>query len=326
MRFGILVLNLNGSRWLPDLFDDLRADGYIDKKVYLVDNGSTDGSQALTRDRYPEVTVLQMPRNMGFSMAYNVAVEAAFTEGCDWVVWQNTDTRVLPRWLDRMAAAAASDARIGVMGPVFRDWSSDAPSHFMRARHPDLVSSMEDASRAPVDTDWVEGSACAVRRECFESIGPLEPDLFMYWEETDFCRRARYQGWRVVIVPGSVARHFGGGTSALGNILAVNLNARKTRNYYVYTLCDPHRSIARNALAAGHLFLVHIKAACATSTPLVAIWQDIKAFVWFLGGVPWWYAKWSRDRRCGRPARFSAGHCVSVADLLQGNSSCRHTV
>ena len=67
--FGILVLNLNGSRWLPDLFTDLRADGYANKRVYLVDNSSSDGSQAMTRKCFPEVVVLQMPVNLGYCMA-----------------------------------------------------------------------------------------------------------------------------------------------------------------------------------------------------------------------------------------------------------------
>ncbi|MFM9118632.1 MAG: hypothetical protein ACKOU6_20975 [Planctomycetota bacterium] len=117
-----------------------------------------------------------MPRNMGYCMAYNLATRIAFDDGCDWAVWQNNDTLVEPGWLDSMAAAAATDSRIGVMGPVFRDWSTNVPNYFMQARHPEIVPFMEDASRPPVDCDWVEGSACAVKRECFEAIGPLEPD------------------------------------------------------------------------------------------------------------------------------------------------------
>lgn len=309
-----MILNLNGACWLPALFDDLRADGYADKRIYLVDNGSTDGSQTLTHDRYPEVVLLQMPRNMGYCMSYNAAVEAAFADGCDWVVWQNNDTRVLPGWLDAMAAAAEGDSRIGVMGPVFRDWSSDAPNFLMTARHSDVIPFMEDANHAPVDTDWVEGSACAVKRECLQSVGPLEPDLFIYWEETDFCRRARYQGWRVVLVPGSVCRHFGGGTAG-GAFPAANLNSLKTRNYYVYTLCDPERSLAQTSIDVTHLFLVTLKAACRSETPLAAIWQNLKTFAWFLNGLPRWCAKRARDRRRQPPPRFTAGQRITLSDL-----------
>jgi GT2 family glycosyltransferase len=129
-----MILNLNGSRWLTGLYDSLRADGYENKRVYLVDNGSVDGSQQFTRDRYPEVSVIQMPRNLGYSMAYNAAAATAFADGCNWIVWQNNDTLVLPGWLDRFATAAA-DPRIGVMGAVFRDWDADGPNLFMQRRH-----------------------------------------------------------------------------------------------------------------------------------------------------------------------------------------------
>lgn len=319
-RFGVMILNMNGARWLPALYEDLRTDGYADKRIYLVDNGSTDGSQALTRDRYPEVTVLQMPRNMGYSMAYNAAAEAAVADGCDWLIWQNNDTRVLPGWLDRFAAVGSSDPRIGVMGPVFREWSSDGPNFLMRARHPDVVPFMDDTTRAPVDTDWVEGSALAVRRECLDAVGPLDPSLFMYWEEADFCRRARYQGWRVVLVPGAIVRHFGGGTSGEATA-AANCNSLKSRNYFVYTFCDPTRSLFHNAWAAVHLFLVNTKAAFRAAQPVLALWFNVRVFAWFLAGMPSWCAKWARDRKRGRPPRFSQGHEISLRQMLAANGS-----
>lgn len=314
--FAVLILNYNGSKWLPGLYDSLRADGYASKRVYLVDNGSADGSQLVTRERYPEVTVLQMPHNMGYCMAYNLATRIAFEDGCDWAIWQNNDTLVEPGWLDRMADAAAGDSRIGIMGPVFRDWFTNAPNYFMQARHPEIVPFMEDSSRPPVDCDWVEGSACAVKRECFEDVGPLEPDLFIYWEETDFCRRAIYRGWRVVIVPGSIARHYGGGDTSSGAVPAVNFNALKTHNNYVYVFCDPNLSFARNLFNALYLYLVHLKAALRSKNPITHGWQATQVFGSFLSRLPKWRAKWARDRRGDHPPAFQKGFELTINDLV----------
>lgn len=314
--FGILILNMNGLRWLPGLYDSLRADGYSEKRVYLVDNGSTDGSQQLTRQRYPEVKVLQMPSNMGYCMAYNLATQIAFEDGCEWAILQNNDTLVAPGWLDCMAAAATGDSGIGVMGPVFRDWSSDGPNYFMQARHPNVVPFMEDGSRSPVDCDWVEGSAFAVKRECFDDVGPLEPDLFIYWEETDFCRRAIYRGWRVVIVPGAVARHYGGGDTSSGAVPSVNFNALKTHNNYVYVLCDPNTSFARNLFNVFYLYLVVMKSALRSQSPLSQAWRMTKVFGSFLAGLPKWRAKWTRDQLGEHPPRFQKGREITVRDLV----------
>lgn len=322
-KFGVLVLNLNGREWLSALFKDLRDDGYTNKRVYLVDNGSSDGSQSMTEESFPEVIVLQMPVNMGYSMAYNVATQAALSDGCDWIVWQNNDTRVTRGWLDRLAAVAASDSRIGVMGPVFRDWSTDAPNVFMKARHGNVVPYMEDACHEPVDTDWVEGSACAVRRECFEAVGFLEPGLFIYWEEADFCRRATYHGWRVVIVPGAFVRHFGGGDTASGRVPGLDFNGLRSRNQYVFTLCDPNRSILWNALAACHLFAVNVKGVLSLGHGLGDAWSHVRVFAWFLGGLPMWVQKWWRDRHRLKPPRLTRQQAKSLADCPAGGGGWR---
>lgn len=306
-RFAVMILNLNGSRWLSGIYDSLRMDGYVNKRVYLVDNGSTDGSQEFTRDRYPEVSILQMPRNLGYSMAYNAAAATAFADGCDWIVWQNNDTLVVPGWLDRFAAAAV-DPQIGVMGAVFRNWHGDGPNDFMQSRHPDVVPFMEDLTRPPIDCDWVEGSACAVRRACIEDVGPLEASFFMFWEEADFCRRARHQGWRVVLVPGAVVRHYGGGTAADTNRLGP-LARRKTRNQYVYTFCAPDRALLRNVIASIQLVLVNTKAALQSPAPVAMLWHQARSFAWFLAGLPWWIAKWLRNRKAAPRQRFRS--CVA---------------
>ena len=313
--FGVLILNYNGRRWLAGLYDSLREDGYENKRVYLVDNGSSDGSQELTQEHYPEVAILQMPKNMGYSMAYNLATDAAFDQGCDWVVWQNNDTLVLPGWLERMAEAAASDPRIGVMGPVFRGWQSDGPNDFMQRRHADVVPFMEDVTHAPVDFDWVEGSAFAVKRACKEAVGPLDPALFMYWEEVDFCRRALRKNWRVVVVPGSVVRHFGGGTSR-----NVRFNTLKTRNEYVHTLCDPNGSFVGNAFRATRTFLVHLKSAQRSKERMSRSWEFAKVFLGVVSGVPQWHAKWMRDRRGEHPPALQEGWEFRLASMDQPES------
>lgn len=295
--FGILILNCNGLKWLEVLYESLREDGYVNKRVYLVDNQSTDGSQAFTRENYPEVIILQMPENLGYSMAYNLCMEIAFNDGCDWVSWQNNDTIVEQGWLDRLAEESLADTTIGVMGPVFRDWENSGPSPYMKKRYPNVVEFWSDPAHAPVDVDWVEGSALFVSRACMEAVGPLEAALFIYWEETDFCRRARYHGWRVVLVPGAIAKHYGGGDTGGGAISAINFNTLKTHNYFVYKYCDPNRPRWRNFFACLQLLSVLGKEGLRGETPVQSSRILLGVFVKFLRGLPKWSRKWVRDRR-----------------------------
>lgn len=254
MRVGIQVLNYNGMRWLPGVLASLAEHCTGDHIVYVVDNGSTDGSLEYVRTQHPGVHVVRLDRNLGYGGAYTRAMPLAFADGCDWVCLQNSDTLVTPGWLDPLRAAAAADSRIGIMGPVFWRWTADQPNYYMEGRCRDIIPFMHDATHRPVDFDWIEGSSFFIRRECHAELGGFDPLYFMYWEDADYCRRARLHGWRVVIVPGAICRHYArGSTSQSGR--GVDL----FRSHLLYTLSDPGRGRMRNAIAAVRLAGTYIK-------------------------------------------------------------------
>ena len=85
LKIGILVLNRNGVKWIPSILDSLMNDCYQNKQIFLVDNASNDGSVEMTREKYPNVTVIRMPTNLGYCMAYNLAMPYAFEDGFDRV-------------------------------------------------------------------------------------------------------------------------------------------------------------------------------------------------------------------------------------------------
>jgi hypothetical protein len=253
MKLGILILNYNGMRWMPALLKSLRQEALEGQRIYVVDNASSDESLDYVTVEYPEIAIIRHSENLGYAEAYNRAIPQAFADGCDWVCLQNTDTIAQPNWLDPIAAAG-TDPSIGVMGPVFTEWESDAPNYYMNGRCRDVIPYMKDSTRLPTDRDWVEGSSLFLRRECFEQIGGLNPLYFMYWEEADLCRRARHQRWRVVIVPGSICKHHAKGSATHSGPGFLQL-----RNHFIYQLTDPFNSFARNMLAAGRLGITYLK-------------------------------------------------------------------
>lgn len=253
MKPGIQILNYNGMKWLPGLLNSLKRVCWPGQIIYVVDNASTDESLNWLKQHHPDVRIIKHSRNLGYAEAYNRSVPTAFADGCDWVCLLNTDTLVASNWLEALSEAAA-DPSIGIMGPVFTKWDSEEPNYYMTGRCPDVIPYMFDAAHPPVDRDWVEGSALFVRRECYEQVGGMNSLYFMYWEEADMCRRARRQGWRVSVVPGSVCRHFAGG-SGDGN----GPGFLQLRNHFIYRLTDPFQSFARNMLSAVRLSLTYCK-------------------------------------------------------------------
>jgi GT2 family glycosyltransferase len=254
MKIGIQVLNYNGMRWLPGVLGSLAQHCTGDHVVYVVDNASTDDSVDYIRADHPGVRIVALDRNMGYGGAYTRAMPLAFADGCDWVCLQNSDTLVTPGWLEPLRAAAVADPQIGIMGPVFWGWDAEEPNYYMEGRCADLIPFMDDPTAAPVDRDWIEGSSFFIRRECHASLGGFDPLYFMYWEDAEYCRRAHLHGWRVVIVPGAICRHY-----ARGSTQEAGRSVDLFRSHLLYTLSDPSHGPLRNTAAAMRLAATYVK-------------------------------------------------------------------
>jgi len=272
MRCGIQILNYNGRRWLPGLLDSLREHSGADVRVYVVDNGSTDDSLDYVVRHHPDVTVIRLDRNVGYGAAYTRSMPRAFADGCDWVCLQNSDTLVTRGWLEPMRRAAAADPRIGIMGPVFWAWDADEPNSYMQGRCRDVIPFMADSGHAPVDRDWIEGSSFFVRRECHEQLGGFDPLYFMYWEDAEYCRRARLRGWRVVVVPGSICRHF-----AAGSATVRGRSFPLLRNHLLYVLSDPEHGFVANCLRTVRLWATYVKQTTWHSPNVVEFGRVVRA-------------------------------------------------
>lgn len=315
---GILILNHNGKDWLSPLYNSLRINGYPNTRIYLVDNASDDGSIEVTLEKYPEVTILRMPQNLGYCMAYNLAMPYAFADGCDWVIWANNDVRLEPGCLNELARVAESDSKIGVLGPAFLAWDSDVPNYYMLGNHPYAIPAMETQSREPIDVEWVEGSFLMVSRHCAEAVGPLDPYLLFYWEEADFCRRARHQGWQVVLVPSALARHYGKGSTG-GKQNLTSTNQLQSRNYYVYKLANPYQRFSVNFIAAFYLLLIYVKQYFVVE-PSSAVFH-LKIFLDVLREIPLIYKKWKRDRRGGHPPMSNGEISLQDVGIISGKAT-----
>jgi GT2 family glycosyltransferase len=315
---GILILNHNGKEWLPPLYESLRDNGYPKSRIYLVDNSSEDGSVESTLEHYPEVNVVSTAENLGYCMAYNLAMPQAFADGCEWVIWANNDIRLEADCLKELARAAQSDSQIGVLGPAFLTWEGDDPSDYMVGNHPYAIPAMKAKSCQPIGVEWVEGSFMMVSRRCVETVGPLDPYLYFYWEEADFCRRARYRGFRVVLVPNAVGRHYAGGWLAGNPHHNHMVNVLQARNYYIYQLANPFQSFLLNLVDAFHLLLVNLR---NSRPPAVSRWKfQGRVFAGVLRDIRTIHRKWMRDRRGEHPRFVRDGFSCSSVQVIRSSS------
>ena len=108
-RIAVVVLNYNGLRWLPNCLSSVARTDYPNLDVYLVDNGSVDGSVDYVQKNFPWVKIIRHAKNLGFAGGYNRVIERI---EADYVLLLNSDTVVLnPSWVERLLDVARKDSK-----------------------------------------------------------------------------------------------------------------------------------------------------------------------------------------------------------------------
>jgi len=212
---GIVVLNWNRPDHTIACLTSLRELDYPSCEVVVIDNGSADGSPTAVRRLFPGVAVVENGCNLGFAAGSNVGIAYLVRRGVDYVLLLNDDAEVATDLLGVLVDVAEADPSIGILGPTiyYYDpanviWSAGGSIDARgRARHLRL-GELGDAGLKPVqDVDYVTGCVLLVRREVVERVGALDERFFAYYEEAEWCARARRAGYRVVYVPRARAWH-----------------------------------------------------------------------------------------------------------------------
>ena len=232
-KVTIVIPNYNGKKFMEDCMEALEKQTGRDCHVILVDNGSSDGSVEFIRERWPQLEIIALKENYGFSRAVNEGIRAARTP---YVILLNNDTRVRPGYVEALArmmdenpkAFSVSAKMIQMYHPELIDDAGDQYTvlgwAFQRGvAHP--VSRYDRPARV--------FSACAgaaiYRREVFEEIGYFDERHFAYLEDLDVGYRARIFGWQNLYCPDTQVEHVGSGTSGSKyNAFKVKLAARNS--------------------------------------------------------------------------------------------------
>lgn len=203
-------------------------------RVIVVDNASGDGSgtaidAAIADHGWEEwARVVESSVNGGFAAGVNMGVEPTLKENDTELFWLlNPDTLVHPGALAALVAFMRDRPTAGIVGSLL-ELADGTPWPFA-FRFPSLLSEIEQGfavglvarllrnhmvlqrmGSEPALVDWVSGASFMVRRSVFEAIGRMDTAYFLYFEETDFCRRAKRAGWECWFVPDSRVLHIAG--------------------------------------------------------------------------------------------------------------------
>ncbi len=192
----------------------LRRSDPAPAEVIVVDNGSRDGLSRFVRRQYPEVLLVRSRRNLGFAGGNNLGLVNASGEV---LLLLNDDTEPDPDWLRPLQDAFRADRRLGVAGCRLLYPGRETVQHLGGIVHQNGLTdharwgernSPATEGDGLLEAHYVTGAAMAIRREVLAMIGLLDPGYWpIYFEEVDFCERARRAGWKVAVVPASTVVH-----------------------------------------------------------------------------------------------------------------------
>ncbi|OPY27804.1 MAG: Glycosyltransferase AglI [Methanocella sp. PtaU1.Bin125] len=216
-KVAIVILNWNGREDTAECLESLRNISYTDTVTIVVDNGSTDGSAAYIKARYPHVVMVETGRNLGYAGGNNAGIRYALEHfRPEYVFVLNNDTIVDRGFLERLTGALEADERAGIAGPKVRFYHDPARInaagarmvwHLGIARNIGLGQYDDGRFNTEREVDCVYGCGFLIKSKVIDDVGLLDEKFFILLEETDWCLRARKAGYRIVYVPGSVIYH-----------------------------------------------------------------------------------------------------------------------
>ena len=233
---SVVVVTWNALPWLEQCLDSVHG-----RDVIVVDHGSTDGTVACVRERYPDVRVLEQ-ENKGMGGGNNAGMRVA---GGRYFFLLNSDAWVVNDGLDKLVEFADAHPEAAVVGPKLLNtdgtlqrsargeptvWRLATEYLFIRKLAPRtrLLNPLyrgDFAHDTTAEVDWLYGPALLVRHEAADAVGLFDEDFFMFSEEVDWLTRFRRAGWKVLFFPGAQVVHVGGASHG-GQMYVENLRGQ----------------------------------------------------------------------------------------------------
>jgi hypothetical protein len=305
---SIIIVSWNGRELLEGCLASIEREvrqrtdaGRISTETLVVDQASSDGSQAAVRAGFPWAELIELPQNVGFAAGNNVGLRRAKGRHC---VLLNNDTVVLRDGLERCVRHLDAHADVGVVGPQLLNPDGSKqnsvhstpnlatellPKGLLEWLAPWRYPSKRYEHSGPIFVEAVLGACLCVRREVLEDVGPMPEEYFFFLEETDWCLRIRRAGWKVVHLPDARIVHLHGATTKK----RIPAETRIEYHRSLYRFFQTHRgerifrAVLALRIAKGFLYAATGWLPGLVSSRARDRWlQNLRVLAWHLRGRP----------------------------------------
>lgn len=212
---GAIILSHNGVELTLECLDSLYRQDYPLLDVIIVDNDSQDNTVEAVRERAPQAQVIETHANLGYASGNNLGIQAALERGMDLCFLVNNDTRLFPSCVSDLVKVFENHPSAGVAGPMVHTWDDagviSSAGGVIDWRYATAINAgageVDHAQYPAREVDFINGCGIMASREAIQKAGMLDPNYFMYWEETDWSRRIYKSGFKVLFEPKARMQH-----------------------------------------------------------------------------------------------------------------------
>ena len=224
-KVSIVILNFRVKDRVMSCIDSILKSSYGNIEIIVVDNNSRDDLEKALLSQ-PNIRFIQTGANLGYTGGNNVGIKEALKGDAKYIFILNPDTTIKKNTIE-VLVKVAQEIGDSVVGPKI--YFEDSKKIWYAGGRLDLENVL--GSHMGVDevdqgqyekqeeTDYVTGAAMFVSREVFEKIGLFDEQYFLYYEDSDFCFRAKKAGFKVMYIPQAVVYHANAKSTGLGSFL-----------------------------------------------------------------------------------------------------------
>ena len=267
----VIIVNYKTPALCLDCLDSLWTGGDDNAEILVVDNASGDDSveiinRSIADNNRSNTRAIPSEVNAGFSAGNNIGIKQSTA---DFILLLNSDTIVRPGAIDILMQTLIDNPGMGMASPRL-EWPNEQPQESCFRFHRPINELIRSACTGPITKllkryevpvavdegisypEWTSFACVMIRREVLDDIGLLDEEFFMYFEDVDFCQRARRAGWNIIHNPNARVVHLRGGSSPVKSQTAKKKRLpryfyeSRTRYYYKY--------FGRSGLLAANLF------------------------------------------------------------------------
>lgn len=213
-----VILNYNGFEDTKSCINSLKQVEYNNLEIIVVDNASTDGSYERLKKEFPEIIVVLLDRNTGYTGGMNAGAKYAMKHGADYIFLTNNDMVYEPDFLNPLVEKLLSDESIGIVSSKVlyyhnKDiiYCAGADFKFFRCGAVNMYQglSAKKYGNEPREITSAEGCCLLLKKEVFEKAGFYDERYFIYCEDIDFSDRVR-EYFKIYYLPQSLVYHKAG--------------------------------------------------------------------------------------------------------------------